>query len=225
MKKRIVILLLSAFVFTTYVFSQTTENEKKVETKIEGKIKVDEKLMYDHTKEKIDLMYNINRVNLKSIPTLADFSRFQQTAISRRFSFVGNGKEVTYLGMGKYFSINGAIRWKVSDKLSLDAGGLFSRQFYFSGPITRQDVMGMNVKGQYALNDYIRLEIWGQYIFPNETYSYSSYNSLFPHTGIGTSVSIDLKENTGIKVGAEYQYDRKTQKWGLESTGKVSIGF
>ena len=67
--------------------------------------------------------------------------------------------------------------------------------------------------------------MWGQYIFPGEEFPFSAYNSLFPHTGVGASVSIDLKKDAEMSVGAEYQYDNKSQKWKLESSGRVSIGF
>lgn len=67
--------------------------------------------------------------------------------------------------------------------------------------------------------------MWGQYVFSGEEYPFSTYNSLFPHTGVGASISVDLKKDAEMSVGAEYQYDNKSQKWKLESSGRVSIGF
>lgn len=85
--------------------------------------------------------------------------------------------------------------------------------------------MGVNTRMQYALTNNISLNIWGQYIFPGEQSPFSTYNPLFPHTGVGASVSVDLKKDAEMSVGAEYQYDNKSQKWKLESSGRVSIGF
>lgn len=162
---------------------------------------------------------------MKNIPILTDFYRFQQNRIYKQFSFVGSGQKVSYIGLGEYISINGAIRWMPSKRLSIDAGGMFSRQFYFASPHFRQDIMGVNTRMQYALTNSIRLNIWGQYIFLGEQSPFSAYNPLFPHSGVGASVSVDLKKDAEMSVGAEYQYDNKSQKWKLESSGRVSIGF
>lgn len=225
MKKKITTILLLMFVCVASICSQNVENNKKVDAKGESTEYINMRLLLETSIKDMDLQYGANKLNIHKVPALTDFSRFQQKAISRKFIFVGNGQNVTYLGMGKYISVNGSIRWQASERLSLDVGGLFSRQFYFSAPISRQDIMGMNMKGQYALTNNVRLELWGQYIFSDEYSLFPGYNSLFPHTGVGASVSFDLKANAGIKVGAEYQYDKKTQKWGLESSGKVTVGF
>lgn len=52
-----------------------------------------------------------------------------------------------------------------------------------------------------------------------------AYNPLFPHTGVGASISVDVKKNTEVSVGAEYQYDKKSREWKMETSGRVSIGF
>ena len=162
---------------------------------------------------------------LKNNPILTDFYRFQQNRIYKQFSLVGSGEQKSYIGLGEYISLNGAIRWMPSKRMAIDVGGMFSRQFYFASPLFRQDMMGLNTRIQYALTNNIRLNMWGQYVFSGEDYPFSSYNSLFPHTGIGASISVDLKKDAEMSVGAEYQYDNKSQKWKLESSGRVSIGF
>ncbi|MDD3037677.1 hypothetical protein [Bacteroides sp.] len=225
MKRKIATLLLLMFMCISSIFSQNMEKEKKVDAKTESVGHINEQLLLNIPEKEMDIQYEISKLSIHKVSALTDFSRFQQKAISRKLIFIGNGQNVTYLGMGKYISVNGSIHWLASERLSLDVGGLFSRQFYFSAPISRQDMMGMNIKGQYALTNNIRLEVWGQDIFSDQSFSYPAYQSLFPHTGIGGSLSFDLKENAAIKVEAEYQYDKKTQKWGLESSGKVTVGF
>ena len=162
---------------------------------------------------------------LKNNPILTDFYRFQQNRIYKQFSLVGSGEQKSYIGLGEYISLNGAIRWMPSKRMAIDVGGMFSRQFYFASPLFRQDMMGLNTRIQYTLTNNIRLNMWGQYIFSGEEYPFSAYNSLFPHAGIGTSISVDLKKDAEMSVGAEYQYDNKSQKWKLQSSGRVSIGF
>ena len=158
-------------------------------------------------------------------PTFTDFYSSQQNPIYKQFSFIRSGEKVTSLGLGQSISLNAAIRWMPSQRLFVDVGVVFNRQFYFSAPILRQDFGGVNARTQYALTDKIRLNAWGQYIVPQTSSTSPVYNSLFPHTGVGASISIDVKKDTDISVGAEYQYDDKSQKWKLESSGRVSIGF
>lgn len=175
--------------------------------------------------EFISNFFYTNPMPLKNNPTLTDFHNTQQNHIYKQFSFVGNGEKKSYVGLGEYISLNGAIRWMPSKRVSIDVGGMFCRQSYFAYPLFRQDIMGVNAKMQYTLTNKIQLNIWGQYIFQGEESPFAAYNSLFPHTGVGTSVSVDLKKSTKMSVGAEYQKDNMSQKWVLELSGRVSIGF
>lgn len=255
MNKRVTILLLLFLTFIPALFAQTIEVKKRIDVRSKSSVNAGEQLLNtEHIKPELPDEVNkkevikkelsspleIAPVNssqglspffyaypmiMKNIPILTDFYRFQQNRIYKQFSFVGSGQKVSYIGLGEYISINGAIRWMPSKRLSIDAGGMFSRQFYFASPLFRQDIMGVNTRMQYALTNSIRLNIWGQYIFPGEQSPFSAYNPLFPHTGVGASVSVDLKKDAEMSVGAEYQYDNKSQKWKLESSGRVSIGF
>lgn len=229
MNKRVTILLLLFLTSIPALFAQTIEDKKRIDVQSKTSVNAGEQLL--HTEPiKPELPDEVNKkaaypMIMKNIPILTDFYRFQQNHIYKQFSFVGSGQKVSYIGLGEYISINGAIRWMPSKRLSVDAGGIFSRQFYFASPLFRKDIMGVNTRMQYVLTNSITLNIWGQYIFPGEQSPFSAYNPLFPHTGVGASVSVDLKKDAEISVGAEYQYDNKSQKWKLESSGRVSIGF
>lgn len=251
MNQRATIVML--FIFTSFsaVFAQTIEEVKKIEIQSKSSTKAGEQLLSIdpikpelpdevNKKEKLFSPSEILPVNssqgrysffydypmiMRSNPTLTDFHKFQQHRIYKQFSLVGSGEKTSYLGLGESISLHGAIRWMPSNNLLIDAGGMFSRQFYFASPLFRQDLMGIHTRIQYALTTNIRLNVWGQYILPGEALPFSAYNSLFPHTGVGASVSVDLKKDTEMSVGAEYQYDNKSQQWKLESSGRVSIGF
>lgn len=229
MNKRVTILLLLFLTSIPALFAQTIEDKKRIDVQSKTSVNAGEQLLNTQP-IKPELPDEVNKkvaypMIMKNIPILTDFYRFQQDHIYKQFSFVGSGQKVSYIGLGEYISINGAIRWMPSKRLSVDAGGIFSRQFYFASPLFRQDIMGVNARMQYVLTNSITLNIWGQYIFPGEQSPFSAYNPLFPHTGVGASVSVDLKKNAEMSVGAEYQYDNKSQKWKLESSGRVSIGF
>lgn len=253
MNKRITILLFLAFASVASIFAQSVEDKKKIDIQSNSTVKAGEETLSvepikpelpDEINRKgiielsspseimpINSSIGISPFNypypmlLKNNPILTDFYRFQQNRIYKQFSFVGSGEQKSYIGLGEYISLNGAIRWMPSKRMAIDVGGMFSRQFYFASPLFRQDIMGMNTRVQYALTNNIRLNMWGQYVFSGEVYPFSAYNSLFPHTGVGASVSVDLKKDAEMSVGAEYQYDNKSQKWKLESSGRVSIGF
>ena len=255
MDKRIIILLLSVCTSASSIFAQTVENKKKVDIQSNSSVKAGEQILSVEPikvelpdeinkkgtiKNELSSSLEIAPANssqgvspffctypllLENNPTLADFYRVRQNRICKQLSFVGSGEKRSYVGLGEYISLNGAIRWMPSKRMSIDAGGMFSRQFYFASPLFRQDIMGVNTRMQYALTNNIRLDMWGQYIPPGEEFPFSACNSLFPHTGVGASVSVDLKKDAEMSVGAEYQYGNKSQKWELESSGRVSIGF
>ena len=224
MNKRITIVLFLAFASVASIFAQSVEDKKKIDIQSNSTVKAGEQILSVEP-IKPELPDESNPMLLKNNPILTDFYRFQQNRIYKQFSLVGSGEQKSYIGLGEYISLNGAIRWMPSKRMAIDVGGMFSRQFYFASPLFRQDMMGLNTRIQYALTNNIRLNMWGQYVFSGEEYPFSSYNSLFPHTGIGASVSVDLKKDAEMSVGAEYQYDNKSQKWKLESSGRVSIGF
>lgn len=253
MNKRIRILLFLAFLPIASIFAQSVEDKQKVDIQSNFTVKAEEQILsVDPIKPELSDKINrkviiepsspseITPINasvgisplnysypmlLKNNPILTDFHRFQQNRIYKQFSFVGNGVQKSYIGLGEYISLNGAIRWMPSQRMAIDAGGIVSRQFYIASPLFRQDIMGVNTRIQYAPVNNIRLNMWGQYVFSGEEYPFSFYNSLFPHTGVGTSISVDLKRDTEMSVGAEYQYDNKSQNWKFNSSGRVSIGF
>ena len=148
---------------------------------------------------------------LESNPTLTDFYNFR-------------AEQKTYLGLGQYVAVNAGIRWIPSQRFFVEAGGDLSRQFYLALPIARQDIAGIYTRMRYSLVRNVRLNVWGQYFMGGNTPP-PAYNPLFPHTGVGASISVDVKKNTEVSVGAEYQYDKKSREWKMETSGRVSIGF
>lgn len=225
MNQRIVILLVWTLAFASSVFAQSVE-DKRVDVPVHTSVKAEEPLLNtEYVQPELSPFAYAYPMILRNSPVITDFVRYQRTPIYRRISLTGSGEKVSYLGLGEYISVHGAIRWLPFSNLSMDVGATFSRQFYFASPLFRQDIMGLNASALYSFTNRIRLNVWGQYIFPGEPLPFSAYNSFFPHTGAGASVSVDLKKDTEVSVGTEYQYDNKTQKWKLESSGRVSIGF
>lgn len=255
MNKRITILLFLVCTSASSIFAQTVEDKKKIDiqsnssAKTGGQISSIEPIKAElpgegnekgtiknelsslpeiapiKSSQAVSPFFYTYPILLKNNPTLTDFYRVQQNRVYKQLFLVGSGEKKSYIGLGEYISLNGAIRWMPSKRMSIDAGGMFSRQFYFALPLFRQDIMGMNTRIQYAFTNNIRLTMWGRYVFSGEELPFSIYNSPFPHTGIGASVSVDLKKDAEMSVGAEYQYDNKSQKWRLKSSGRVSIGF
>ena len=155
---------------------------------------------------------------------LTDFYNFRQHSMNGQLSFIGSAEQKTYLGLGQYVAVNAGIRWIPSQRFFVEAGGALSRQFYLALPIARQDIAGIYTRMHYSLARNVRLNVWGQYFMGGNTPP-PAYNPLFPHTGVGASISVDVKKNTEVSVGAEYQYDKKSREWKMETSGRVSIGF
>lgn len=228
MNKRVVLLLFSVSISISSIFAQSIEDKKKADIQNNPPVKAEEQISNIapfHPSQGVSPFFYAYPMLLKNNPALTDFYRVRQQHLYKQFSLAGSSEKKSYAGLGEYISVNGTIRWMPSQRLFIDAGGIFSRQFYFASPLFRQDIIGVNGRIQYALTNTIRLNIWGQYIFPGEEFPFSAYNSLLPHTGVGASVSVDLKKNTEVSVGAEYQYDNKSKEWKLESSGRISIGF
>lgn len=225
MNQRVAILLICTLAFAPSVLAQSVE-DKKADILVHTSAKAEEPLLNtEYVQPELSPFAYAYPMILRNNPVITDFVRYQHTPIYKRISLTGSGEKVSYLGLGEYISVNGAVRWLPFSNLSMDVGATFSRQFYFASPLLRQDIMGLNASVLYSFTDRIRLNVWGQYIFPVEPLPFSAYNSFFPHTGAGASVSVDLKKDTEVSVGTEYQYDNRTQKWKLESSGRVSIGF
>lgn len=189
MNKRIIILLFLTFASVASIFAQSIENKKKIDIQSNSTVKAGEQILSvepikpelpdeKNRKGTIELSSpsEITSINpsigispfyysypmlLNNNPILTDFYRFQQNRIYKQFSFVGSGEQKSYIGLGEYISLNGAIRWMPSKRIAIDVGGMFSRQFYFASPLFRQDIMGLNTRIQYALTNNIRLNMWG----------------------------------------------------------------
>lgn len=161
---------------------------------------------------------------LRRNPTLTDFYNFEQMHLYGPLFLVGTGEKKTHAGLGEFISVNGAIRWIPSPRFFIEAGGVFSKQYYSVLPITNQDLAGVNARIQYDLTDKVHLNVWGQYLLFG-TPPPPAYFPLFPHSGVGASISVDVNKNTDASVGAEYQYDHQSKKWRLEPMGRVSVHF
>ena len=225
MKARIAISIIMILASASPGFTQTVEKKEKINTptKLGSTRPSSIKPEYSYRKP-LPFLYSYPAMT-RSTPTRTDVYRSQQNPVYRQLSFAGNRKQMFYPGMGKYISIHGAIRWQPTQKLFIETGGLFSKQFYYSASLFWQNITGVNGKIQYTPANRIRFNIRGPSIFAWAPSLHSVYNSLFPHTGTGASLSINVKKDTDISVGAEYQFDNKSQKWKVETSGRVSIGF
>lgn len=233
MKKRVALLLYLVLIPLFSIYAQKVEDRKKtgiLPTTTPEKLFHAEKSYFRLPNKSflpgfLPQKFSPFSHSFKNTPVWSNFNRSQQTRIYKQFSFIGTSEKVTYIGMVQHVSLQGSLRWQPSQKLFIDAGGLFSRQFYYSANLSRQDVTGLRANARYALTPRLRLNTWGQHIFQPIPLSNPAASTLLPHTGVGASVSFDLKRNTDMSIGAEYRYDNLLQKWKVESAGRVSIGF
>jgi hypothetical protein len=156
-------------------------------------------------------------------PLIYDFNKSKSDLLFGRFYICSNSLKRTYIGLGEYLQLGGALEWKPYNKISIDAGSFFFRQYnYFSG--LRSDIYGIHTKTKYDLTSKLQFSIYGQYIGTSSS-NFFYGNTLFPNSSIGSSLLFKVKKQTQIDVGVKYQYYENKKIWDLESASKVSIGF
>lgn len=157
--------------------------------------------------------------------TLGAYSRSQPIPLSQSLNFIGSTERIIHMGMGEYTSLSTALRWAPSARLYLSAGTSFHRQFSYTFPKYRQDLLGFNSSIRYNLFKRLHLNVWGQHVLPLNSATLLFSNPLFLQTKAGSSISAPLNSNSNISVGIEYQYDQNKGMWIPESKGGVKIGF
>lgn len=170
-----------------------------------------------------DYNYLLKLEITRSQPLMYDFNKSKTDWIFNNFFISRGSSKTTYLGLGEYFQFGVGLKWKPSNKFSVDAGSFFSRQYnHFSG--LRSDIYGLNTRTHYDLTDKLQFNIYGQYVgFSRSNFFYG--NTLFPNSNIGSSLSYKVKNQTQIEVGVKYQYNENRKIWDVESASKISIGF
>lgn len=161
---------------------------------------------------------------MTSHPLTFDFDNIQTDQLTNRFFVLSNGKKVTHIGLGEYTQLSSSLGWQLSKKLTINTEGFVSKQYAFAN-LTQQYLIGTSVKTKYNITDNVQFNSWGQYANLGDNNSLSGFNRIFPHSGIGSSVSVKIKKLSKIEGGVEYQYNESTKAWNLESQGRVSLHF
>jgi len=157
-------------------------------------------------------------------PLSSDFNKFQTNSIRNHLFIFSNGQKVTLPGLGEYTRLGSYLRYLPSNMITIDAGGFIGKQFSFS-TMAQQDIFGAGLRTNYNLTERIQLKTWGQYANSGTSWTSPEYNPLFPHSGIGSSVTIKIKDKSHISGGVEYQYNESKKEWNLESNGSISLKF
>lgn len=129
-------------------------------------------------------------------------------------------------GVADYQNYGGRVaRFNLSDKLTLDYSAFLSAQYAFL-TAEKQIVVGNNLLFQYPVSNKLRLQSWGQYMSRGKSKDpIFKSRTLFPTTNFGAGVQYDYNDQTKIKVGLEYQYDRFEKAWKPNTGGKVLFKF
>jgi len=161
---------------------------------------------------------------MTSNPLASDFNNTQTDRLSSQFSIFSNGQKVTHAGLGEFTKLSSSLGWQPSKKLTVEAGGFVGRQFEFA-TLAQHDIMGASIRTKYDLTGKVQFNSWGLYANPGDNNTLAGFNALFPHSGIGSSVSVQIKNLSKIEGGVEYQYNESTKVWNLESQGRLSLHF
>lgn len=113
----------------------------------------------------------------------------------------------------------------LSENLSMDYGVFISAQsgYLFS---SQQNVFGGNIFFKYAIAPKLYLLAWGQYVTPNDSSDpIFKMPKLIPKTNIGGGLQYNTSNNSGIRIGIEYQYDQEDKTWKAETGSKLQVKF
>jgi hypothetical protein len=158
-------------------------------------------------------------------PLTFEFNNTQKDQLNNRFFILSKGKKTTYMGLGGYTQLSSSLGWQSSNKLAIDVGGFVVQQFE-SATLSQRNMMGVGIRTKYDLTDNVQFNSWGQYASSGaNNNTLVGFNTLFPHSGIGSSVSVRIKSLSKIEGGVEYQYNESTKVWNLESQGRISLHF
>ena len=173
-------------------------------------------------KKQITYSYSVFATN-NALPF--EFNNVQKDQITNRFFILSKGKKTTYMGLGGYTQLSSSLGWQSSNKLTIDGGVFIVQQFEFA-TLSQRNMMGVGIRTKYDLTDKVQFNSWGQYANSGaNNNTLVGFNTLFPHSGIGSSVSVRIKSLSKIEGGVEYQYNESTKVWNLESQGRISLHF
>lgn len=77
----------------------------------------------------------------------------------------------------------------------------------------------------YGISPRVSLDLWGRYMSPGCALFYGMPLGMFPTSGAGATLSVDVDNGTAVDVNAEYMYDNVTRTWNMKSTGSISVKF
>ena len=175
------------------------------------------------THQQFEYNYLLQPEITRNQPLLHDYNNSTIIGLFSKFSVSSTSIKKTYIGMGEYLLMGANLKWEPYSRLSVVAGGLFSRQYnYFTG--SRSDVYGINTETRYNLTSKLQFNIYGQYVGSMGSGLFFG-NVLFPNSNIGSSLLFKVKNQTQIDLGVKYQYYENKKSWDMVSASKISVGF
>ncbi len=161
---------------------------------------------------------------LKFNPMLWNYNVSDTTMFLKHFSYMPFGQRRTYIGLGMNHDIGASILWSPTGKLSLETKIFISKQFGYMLS-SRQVSTGAGLMLNYDITDKLRFRLRGQYVTPGHTDPFLDMMNLFPQTNVGADLQYKATEKAEVGMGVEYQFDKKSNTWKSEYSGKVKIGF
>lgn len=171
--------------------------------------------------------YGLPLISLQGVSVLPSLTYDSSTGIMSSGGFFLSPVNISesYRSLGEYRGAGLTLGWTPSPGLGLDFSVLAARGFLFSSPLARTDMAGAMAGIHYGISPRVSLDLWGRYMSPGCALFYGMPLGMFPTSGAGATLSVDVDNGTAVDVNAEYMYDNVTRTWNMKSTGSISVKF
>lgn len=139
-------------------------------------------------------------------------------------SILTSKKNEIYSEFGAVYIAQASLVWKVGKRLVFTGGAFLNKQFT---PMNLYPVIsyGYNSQVQFSLTKKIQLNIYGNYLDNNPGDPFTTMNSLFTQTKIGSNITFIRDESSKIGLGMDHNYNATTEAWEPVYGTKITYKF
>lgn len=154
----------------------------------------------------------------------SDFQEAQLFSLSNNLSIHTSKREETYFGFGEIYMAKVALEWKLGKKLRVAGGAFLNKQFT---PLNLSPIISYGASSliQYYITEKVQLNIYGNYLNKNPIDPFTTTNSLFTQTKIGSNVTFIKDESRKIGIGVDHQFNVSTKQWAPVYGTKITYKF
>lgn len=140
------------------------------------------------------------------------FQEAQYIPFNENLSFLFSKKDETYSGLGGVYVAQASFVWKAGKKFRF-AGGIFLNKQITPMNLSPVLSFGVNSLLQYLITEKVQLNIYGNYLNKNPEDPFTTMNSLFTQSKVGSNITFLKDESHKIGFGMDHQFNVSTKQW------------